>query len=92
MKEEKFPNSRKPSHPWVYGEFWDLRAQHNWEEKKNTHTHTHTHTHTEYVSNHNSQWRSSPDDPVCQQQVGAEQGGTSYMFKVRTCLNALRTI
>ena len=43
MKEEKFPNSRKPSHPWVYGEFWDLRAQHNWEEKK-IHTHTHTHT------------------------------------------------
>ena len=37
MKEEKFPNSRKLSHQRVYGEFWNLRAQPNWEE---THTHT----------------------------------------------------
>ena len=35
VKEEKFPNTRKPSHPWVCGEFWDLRGQHNWEEKIN---------------------------------------------------------
>ena len=34
VKEEKFPNSRKPSHRWVCGEFWNLRRQHNWEEKK----------------------------------------------------------
>ena len=34
MKEEKFPNSRKPSHRWVCGEFWNLRGQHNWEGKK----------------------------------------------------------
>ena len=34
MKEEKFPNSRKPSHRWVCGEFWNLRGQHNQEEKK----------------------------------------------------------
>ena len=26
MKEEKFPNSRKPSHNWVCGEFGDLRG------------------------------------------------------------------
>ena len=38
MKEEKFPHSRKPSHGWVFGEFWNLRGQHNWEgkEKKKT--------------------------------------------------------
>ena len=36
MKEEKFPNTRKPSHQWVCGEFWNLRGQHNWEEKGNT--------------------------------------------------------
>ena len=29
MKEEKFPNSRTPSHRWVCGEFWNLRGQHN---------------------------------------------------------------
>ena len=40
MKEEKFPNSRKPSHWWVCGEFWNLRRQHNWE-KKQTNKQTH---------------------------------------------------
>ena len=34
MTEEKFPNTRKPSHSWVCGEFWNLRVQHNWEKKK----------------------------------------------------------
>ena len=33
MKEEKFPNTRKLSHWQVYGEFWNLRGQHNQEEK-----------------------------------------------------------
>ena len=33
LKEEKFPNTRKPSHWWVCGEFWNHRGQHNWEEK-----------------------------------------------------------
>ena len=37
MNEEKFPNTRKPSHQQVCGEFWNLRGQHNWEE--NIHTH-----------------------------------------------------
>ena len=37
MKEEKFPNSRKPSHRPVCGEFWSLRAQHNQEKKKKKH-------------------------------------------------------
>ena len=27
--KEKFPNSRKPSHRQVFGEFWNLRGQHN---------------------------------------------------------------
>ena len=34
MKEEKFARSRKPSHKQVFGEFWNLRGQHNREEKK----------------------------------------------------------
>ena len=34
MKEEKFPNSKKPSHRRVCGEFWNLRGQYNQEEKK----------------------------------------------------------
>ena len=34
VKEEKFPNTRKPSHQRVCGEFWSLRGQHNWEERK----------------------------------------------------------
>ena len=33
VKEEKFPDSRKPSHRWVCGEFWNLRGQQNQEEK-----------------------------------------------------------
>ena len=36
IKEEKFPNTRKPSHQRVCGEFWNLRGQHNGREKKNT--------------------------------------------------------
>ena len=32
MKEDKFLNSRKPSHRQVHGEFWNLRGQHNREE------------------------------------------------------------
>ena len=35
VKEEKFPNTRKPSHRQVCGEFWSLREQHNREEKIN---------------------------------------------------------
>ena len=34
VKEEKFPNTREPSHWQACGEFWNLRGQHNWEEKK----------------------------------------------------------
>ena len=53
MKEDKFPNTSKPSHQWVYKEFWNLRGQHNWEEKKKNPT--------DFTPNCNSQWRSSPE-------------------------------
>ena len=36
MKEEKFPNTRKPSHWWVCGDIWNLRGQRKWEEKQKT--------------------------------------------------------
>ena len=39
MEEEKFPNSRKPSHRHVCEEFWNLRGQHNQEKKKKKQTH-----------------------------------------------------
>ena len=68
VKEEKFPNTRKPFHQWVCGEFWNLRGQHNWEEKINNKP-------TDYRPSCNSQRRSSPDACVCHQQAGAEQGG-----------------
>ena len=32
--KEKFPNTRKPSHPQVCGKFWNLGKQRNWERKK----------------------------------------------------------
>ena len=41
VKEEKFPNSREPSHRQICGEFWNLRGQHNWERKKKTPQNTH---------------------------------------------------
>ena len=37
VKKEKFPNTRKPSYQRACGEFWNLRVQHDWEEKKKTH-------------------------------------------------------
>ena len=58
--KEKFPNTRKPSHWWVCGEFWNLRGQHNWEGKKKKST--------DYTPNHNCQRRSSPEARVHQQQ------------------------
>ena len=34
MKEEEFLHSRKPSHRWVCGEFWNLRRQDKQEKNK----------------------------------------------------------
>ena len=76
VKEEKFPNSRKPSHQQIFGEFWNVRGQHNWEKKKKKKT--------EYAPNRNCQWRGSPEAHFCHQQVGAEQRGTGCMLRVRT--------
>ena len=41
MREEKFPNSRKPSHWQVCGKFCNLRGQHNLEGKKKKHNRIH---------------------------------------------------
>ena len=32
--KEKFPNTRRPSHWRVCGEYWNLREQHNQEENR----------------------------------------------------------
>ena len=78
--KERFPNTRKPSHQQVCGEFWNLRRQHN-QEETNKQTNKKS---IDYTANCNSQWRCSPDAHVCHQCVGAEQGGGGYILKVRT--------
>jgi len=55
VKEEKFPNIRNPSHQQVYGEFWNLRGQQNWEGKKKKDTPQNM------CLNHNSLKRNSSD-------------------------------
>ena len=72
VKEEKLPNTRKPSHGW---EFWDLRGQRNWEENKNKKS-------TDYAPNSNSQRRSfqTPGNPLTRGSVGSfgiSEGNTS---------------
>ena len=75
MKEEKFPNTRKPSHWQVCGEFWNLRGQHKWEEKKKK---------PQIMCLTTIPSRSSSDACIHQQQVGAEQEVTGCMLRVRT--------
>ena len=67
--KEKFPNTRKPSHRQVCGEFWNLIGWHNWEEKINKERKP-----TDYMPNGNSQQKSTPDTHIRHQQVGAEWG------------------
>ena len=67
LKEEKFPNTRKPSHQRVCGEFWNPRGKYNLEEKQIKAT--------DYLPNGNSQQRSTSDAHIHHQQVGVEQGG-----------------
>ena len=74
VMKEKFPHSRKPSHWWVCGEFWNLREQHNWEGKKKT---------TEYTPNLNSQQRSSPEAGIYHQRAGAGWGGTGCIISAQ---------
>ena len=81
VKEEKFPNTRKPSHRWVYGEFWNLRGQHN---REKTNKQQQQQNPTDYAPKLNSHWRSSPDAPVRQKPQGAEQGDAGCMLRVRT--------
>ena len=84
--KEKFPHSRKPSHWQVCGELWNLRGQHNRQEKKKKKIHTHI----EYAPNCNSQQRSSPDACICYQQARAEQGG-GLNREARAALLRVRT-
>ena len=77
VKEEKFPNTRKPSHWWVCEEFWNLRGHHNWEGKK---------TKTPQIM-HLTATPSGEvvlDACVRQLQVGALQEGMGCMLRVRT--------
>ena len=76
MKEEKFPNTRKPSHKRVCGEFWNLGGQDNWEEKKREPTH--------YTPRHDSQWRGGQDTCIHQQRAGVKQGDSSCKLRVQT--------
>ena len=64
VKEEKFLNTRKPSHWWVCGEIWNLREQHNREGGKTKKKSI------DYMPKHNPQWRSSPDARICHQREG----------------------
>ena len=34
VMKEMFPNSNKPSHWRICGEFWNLKGENNWEKKK----------------------------------------------------------
>ena len=82
MKE--FPNTRKPSHWRVCGEFWNLGGQHNWEKKKKEPT--------DYMPTHDSQWRGSPDARIHQQQRGLNREARVACIGWGPGLNSLRTI
>ena len=62
LKKKKFPNTRKPCHQWVCGEFWNHRGQHNWEEKKKKNPQTTRQTTTpsgeaaQMIASASSQW------------------------------------
>ena len=81
VKEEKFPNSRKPSHRRVCGSFGISEGN---KTGRQTHTHTHTHTHTKYVPNCNCQWRSSPGARIRHQGLDKEARAASLVLRVRT--------
>ena len=84
-EEQKFLNTRKPSHRWVCGEFWNLRGQHNQEGEKKKKT-------PDYVTSCNSQWKGSLDTCVCQQQWGLNRETWAACIGWGPGLNALRTI
>ena len=82
LKGEKFSNTRKPPHQWVYGEFCNLRGQHNQKEKKKEPT--------DYSPSH-EQERSSPDAHI-RQQWGLNREAWAACIGWGPSLNALRTI
>ena len=76
--EEKFLNTRKPSHQQVWGKFSNLRGQHYREEKEINKT-------TDYMPKGNSQQRSSPDAHIrCHQHAGLNGEEWAALFRVRT--------
>ena len=83
MNVEKFPNTKKPSHWWVCGEFWNLRGQHNWEEKKKKKT-------------QNMCLKATPSGEVAQtlksatREQGAEHGRLGCILRVRTSPECVR--
>ena len=46
---KKFLNTRRLSHQWVCGKYWNLREQHN-REKTNKQTKTHTNTQNKWLN------------------------------------------
>ena len=74
VKEEKFLNTRKPSHWLVCGEVQTLRGKHNREEKNPT----------DYAPNHNSQQRSSPDTRSATSKWGLGREARAALLRVRT--------
>ena len=78
--KEKFPNTRKCSHQRVFGEFWNLRGQHNQEE---THTHTHTHTHiTSLTTTPSGEVAQTLESTSCKQGLNRE--AQAALLRVRT--------
>ena len=84
MKEEKFPNTRKPSHQQVCGEFWNLPGQHNWEGEKKKNT--------DYAPSHNSQRRGSPDSESASSEQRLNREVWASYLGWGLGLNALREI
>ena len=80
MKEEKLPHSRKPSHRWVCGEFWNLRGQHNQEKEKKKKTPQNTCL-TATASRDVAQMLTSA---TSEQGLGREAQAASSVLRVRT--------
>ena len=94
LKEEKFPQHRKPSYKCDTGELWNLRGQEN---RKHTHTctHTHTHTHTQNTClTTTTSGKAAQTLPSISNDsgLGREVCAASLFFRVRTGLNALKAI
>ena len=78
VMKEKFPNSRRPSHSWVFGGVWNLRGQHNWEGKKKKKT---EYTLTTTASGQVAQTLASD---ISEWGLDREAGAASSVLRVRT--------